>query len=213
MSLTIDHTVKKPFDKLLLHLQLILIAERLVAAATAHSKMRTNRRSILKFRLLQNLKESAVGLALLQLRYAAAHLLAFYRTLNCYFSVIHMKASLVRELICVYHTFNYIVFLHSISNPYLFFWNGLPYPHRSSKNFFLFFSSGMEHQPFKAAFGRADATCQAFAKLDTFDSTLGSSFCAKNGVPCWSKSSSIYVPIRLSLGRARLPGLTMYESL
>lgn len=30
------------------------------------------------------------------------------------------------------------------------------------KNFFLFFSSGMEHQPFKAAFGRADATCQIF---------------------------------------------------
>ena len=38
----------------------------------------------------------------------------------------------------------------------------LLYPHRSSKNFFLFFSSGMEHQPFKAAFGRADATCQIF---------------------------------------------------
>ena len=161
MSLAIYHTVKQTFDKLLLHLELVLVAERLVTAATAHTKMRTHWRSILKLRFLKNLKEPSVRLAILQLRYAAAHLLAFYRTLNCYFSVIHMKASLVRELICVYHTFNYIVFLHSISNPYLFFWNGLSYPHRSSKNFFLF-SSGMEHQPFKAAFGRADATCQIF---------------------------------------------------
>ena len=114
MLCAVDHTVKEPLHKLLLHLKLVLVAERLVTAATAHTKMRTDRLRILKLRLLQNLKKSSISLAILQLCYTAAHLLAFYRTLNCYFSVVHMKTSLVRKLICIYHTFNYIMFLHII---------------------------------------------------------------------------------------------------